>query len=123
MERPINVFWNFLRNLKDLVVSIKIGSSKADAYGTVLEQLSENEFKVEDNLGNQGVCKLVNKSINQLDNNEMSIAGFILQSSTFVYISTVINKVMIDFNNNEYNWNIEHDSTANILVINRTVNG
>lgn len=123
MERPINVFWNFLRNLKDLVVSIKIGSSKADAYGTVLEQLSENEFKVEDNLGNQGVCKLVNKSINQLNNNEMSIAGFILQSSTFVYISTVINKVMIDFNNNEYNWNIEHDSTANILVINRTVNG
>lgn len=123
MKRPINVFWNFLKNLKDLVVSIKIGSSKADAYGTVLEQLSENEFKVEDNLGNQGVCKLVNKSINQLNNNEMSIAGFILQSSTFVYISTVINKVMIDFNNNEYNWNIEHDSTANILVINRTVNG
>jgi len=123
MKRPINVFWNFLKNLKDLVVSIKIGSSKADAYGTVLEQLSENEFKVEDNLGNQGVCKLVNKNINQLDNNEMSIAGFILQSSTFVYISTVINKVMIDFNNNEYNWNIEHDSTANILVINRTVNG
>ena len=84
MERPINVFWNFLKNLKDLVVSIKIGSSKATPFGSVLEQLSDTKFKVSDNEGNEGVCELVNKSTNDLDDNEMSLIGIVLHNSAFV---------------------------------------
>ena len=63
MKQPINVFWNLYNLLKDLVVSVKIGSSKADPYGSVLEQLSSTQFKVTDNEGNEGVCELVDKTI------------------------------------------------------------
>ena len=62
MERPVNVFWNFYNLLKDLVVSVKLGSSEATPFGSVLEQLSNTKFKVTDNRGNEGVCELVNKS-------------------------------------------------------------
>ena len=117
MERPINVFWNFLKNLKDLVVSIKIGSSKATPFGSVLEQLSDTKFKVSDNEGNEGVCELVNKNTNELDDNEMSLMGIVLHSSTFVYIASIINNLMIDFNNSQYSWDLEHDSTTNVLML------
>jgi len=123
MHKPQNVFWNFYNLLKDLVVSIKIGSSKAVPFGTVLEQLSDTKFKVRDDEGNQGVCELVNKSVEDLNDNEMSLAGFVLQNSTFIYISSIIDKIMIDFNNEKYNWNVQNDSTANILIINRIANG
>jgi hypothetical protein len=117
MERPINVFWDFIRNLKDLVVSVKIGNSKADPFGSVLEQLSETEFKVEDTNGNQGVCKLVEKQTDDLDSNEMSLLGFVLSSSTFVYISKLVRNIMEDFENNKFSWDVENDSTTNILIL------
>lgn len=117
MYKPQNVFWNFYNLLKDLVVSIKIGSSKAVAFGTVLEQISNNKFKVQDDEGNQGVCELVNKNTNDLNDNEMSLAGFVSQSSTFVYISSIINTAMTDFNNMQYNWDVHSDSTMSILVL------
>ena len=65
MEPPINVFWDFLKNLKDLVVSVKIESAKACHNGNVLAQLSNSEFKVEDKEGNVGICKLVEKQTGQ----------------------------------------------------------
>ena len=117
MERPINVFWNFLKNLKDLVVSIKIGSSKATPFGSVLEQLSDTKFKVSDNEGNEGVCELVNKSTNDLDDNEMSLIGIVLHNSAFVYIASIVNDLMIDFNNVKYGWDIHNDSKTNVLML------
>ena len=89
MERPVNVFWNFYNLLKDLVVSVKLGSSEAVPTGSVLEQLSNTKFKVTDNEGNEGVCELVNKKTNDLNDNEMSLIGFVLHSSTFVCISSI----------------------------------
>ncbi len=120
MERPINVFWNFYNLLKDLVVSVKIGSSKTVPHGSVLEQLSSTKFKVTDNEGNEGVCELVNKTIDQLNDNEMSLAGVILQSSAFIYIASIVDNIMIDYKNNKYSWDIHNDSTANILILTGT---
>lgn len=117
MERPVNVFWNFYNLLKDLVVSVKIGNSKADPFGFVLEQLSETEFRVEDTEGNQGVCTLVEKQTDELQDNEMSLLGFVLSSGSFVFISKLIDNVMEDFKNNMFSWDIENDSTANILML------
>ncbi len=117
MERPINVFWNFYNLLKDLVVSVKLGSSKAVPTGSVLEQLSNTTFKVTDNEGNEGVCELVNKKTNDLNDNEMSLIGFVLHSSTFVCISSIVNNLMIDFNNIQYSWDIHNDSTTNVLML------
>lgn len=117
MERPVNVFWNFYNLLKDLVVSVKLGSSKATPFGSVLEQLSDTTFKVTDNKGNEGVCELVNKTTNDLDDNEMSLIGIVLHSSAFVYIASIVNDLMIDFNNVKYGWDIHNDSTTNVLML------
>ena len=117
MERPVNVFWNFYNLLKDLVVSVKLGSSKATPHGSVLEQLSDTKFKVSDNEGNEGVCELVNKSTNDLDDNEMSLIGIVLHNSAFVYIASIVNDLMIDFNNVKYGWDIHNDSTTNVLML------
>lgn len=117
MERPINVFWDFLKNLKDLVVSVKIGNSKVEPFGSILEQLSNTKFKVEDGEGNQGVCELVNKHTEQLLDNEMSILGFVLNSSAFVYIASIVNNIMNDFTNKEYTWHLDNDSTTNVLIL------
>mgnify|MGYP000019056687 FL=1 len=117
MERPVNVFWNFYNLLKDLVVSVKLGSSKAVPNGSVLEQLSDTTFKVTDNEGNEGVCELVNKNTNELNDNEMSLMGIVLHSSAFVYIASIVNNLMIDFNNSQYSWDLEHDSTTNVLML------
>ena len=46
MERPINIFYDLLQSLKDLVVSVKIGNAKASLYGVVLARLSNKTFKV-----------------------------------------------------------------------------
>lgn len=120
MERPINVFWNFYNLLKDLVVSVKIGSSEATPFGAVLEQLSNTKFKVTDNNGNEGVCELVNKTTDELSDNEMSLVGIILQSSAIIYIASIVDNMMIDYKNNKYSWDIHNDSTANILILTGT---
>ena len=74
MEPPINVFWDFLKTLKDLVVSVKIESAKACHNGNVLAQISNSEFKVKDEKGHVGICKLVEKNTNELQDNEMSLS-------------------------------------------------
>ena len=117
MGHPVNVFWELLKNLKDLVVSVKIGSSEAVPHGAFLEQLSNTKFKVEDGEGNQGVCELVNKHTEQLLDNEMSILGFVLNSSAFVYIASIVNNIMNDFTNKEYTWHLDNDSTTNVLIL------
>jgi hypothetical protein len=47
----------------------------------------------------------------------MSLMGIVLHSSTFVYIASIINNLMIDFNNSQYSWDLEHDSTTNVLML------
>ena len=120
MERPINVFWDFLENLKNLVVSVKIGSAKATPHGAVLAQLSENTFEVEDNNGNIGICMLVEKTTDELNENEMSVMAFCLRICSFVFIKKIINDMMIDFKDINYKWSLEHDSTENIILLRTT---
>ena len=117
MERPINIFFDLLQSLKDLVVSVKIGNAEATLYGAVLAQLSSSTFKVKDDQGNEGVCKLVNKQVDELDSDEISIMGYILKSSAFVFIASIANNIMTDFKNISYNFEIDNDSTASIVLL------
>jgi hypothetical protein len=119
MNRPINIFFDFLKNLKDLVVSVKIGSAKATPHGAVLAQISDNTFKVKDNNGNTGICTLVPKHTNDLSDNEMSIWGLCLKSSTFLFIKDIMNNIMIDFKNIKYTWEVDHDSSQSIVLLQR----
>ena len=121
MNRPINIFFDLLKNLKDLVVSVKIGSAKATPDGAVLAQLSDNTFKVEDKNGNIGVCKLVAKHVQDLRDNEMSIWALCLKTFNFKFIKEIVNNVMIDFNNVKYFWEIDNDSTQSITLLSKKV--
>ena len=117
MEPPINVFWDFLKNLKDLVVSVKIESAKACHNGSVLAQISNSEFKVQDKAGNVGICKLVEKGTSDLENNEMSLSGLVLESSAWVFIKEIIDTIMKDFVNIKYNWEVDDDSSQRIVLL------
>ena len=117
MEPPINIFWDFLKNLKDLVVSVKIESAKACHNGNVLVQLSNSELKVQDKEGNVGICKLVEKQTSELKYNEMSLSGLVLESSVWVFIKEIIDNVMKDFVNINYNWEVDDDSSQRIVLL------
>ena len=106
-------------NEQNLNVSVKVGANTATDLGIVLSQRSETSFKVNDNpagTGNSGICALVNKSTPALAANEMSLQGYVAGQGA-VYIRKVMNRRMIDFNDNSYTWSIDDDSTSNILVL------
>lgn len=117
MKPPINVFWDFLKNLKDLVVSVKIESAKACHNGNVLAQISNSEFKVEDKEGNVGICKLVEKQTNELEDNEMSLSALVLDSGVWVVIKEIVDNVMTDFKDRYYNWEVDDDSSQRIVLL------
>jgi archaellum component FlaG (FlaF/FlaG flagellin family) len=101
-----------------LTVSVKVGSNSASALGIILSQRSETKFKVNDaadESGNEGICTLVNKATGSLGADEMSLQGFV--DGNAVYIRKVQNRTMIDFDDNRYTWEIQDDSTANILAL------
>ena len=110
-----------LSNEDRLTVSVKVGANTASGLGIILSQRSETKFKVDDDPdggGNEGVCTLVNKAVGTLGNDEMSLKGYVDgDAGNEVYIRKVQNRTMIDFSNNRYTWEIQDDSTANILVL------
>ena len=113
-------------NEENLSVMVKVGANAAKTLGIILSQRSETKFSVsdgpdgDDNGGgvgsaNSGVCTLVDKTFDNLGDNEMILQGFVTGSEAVVNIRKVHNRTMIDFDNNRYTWAIEDDSTSNIL--------
>jgi hypothetical protein len=122
MGRPLNkrYFGNVVDGSADgnLTVSVKVGSNAASTVGIILSQRSETKFKVDDSndgTGTEGICTLVNKAVGSLGDNEMSLAGW--ADGNEVFIRKVQNRTMIDFDNNRYTWEIQDDSTQNILAL------
>ena len=124
MGRPINS--RFLGVTRDdgsdltgeerLTAIVKVGSNSVSETGIVLRQRAETRFKVDDAAnggGNEGVCELVDKAVP--GDNEMVLKGYV--SGNGVNIRKVHNRTMIDFDNNRYTWEIQDDSTANLLVL------
>ena len=110
---------------ENLSVMVKVGSNSASALGIILSQRSETKFNVsdapdnDDNGGgagsvNRGVCTLVDKIFDNLAADEMILQGFVVGGGA-VNIRKVMNRTMLDFDNNRYTWAIEDDSTSNIL--------
>jgi hypothetical protein len=118
MTRPVNVFGTVVNYLKDLIVTVKIGCAKVSPFGVILAQISDTKFKVQDDLGNEGICTLVNKRNSEdLEEDEMTIKGLVTNNVSFVLISKVIKDIMFDFKNIRYHFTIDHDSTSNILLL------
>ncbi len=119
MKRPINVFFDLLKHLKDLIVSVKIGDAKATLFGEIVKQITPDTFEVKDEIGNKGICRLVNKEVDNLHNDEMSVKGYNSSTMSFAFISKIIYDVVEDFKGMTYNWYIENDSTSSILLLKR----
>jgi len=104
----------------NLTVMCKIGANSAVGNGVILSQRSETKFNCHDDpdgtSGNSGVCTLVDKAIGALGADEMILQGF-TSGGTGVNIRKVMNRTMVDFNDNHYTWSVTDDSTANVLVL------
>ena len=112
---------------ENLSVMVKVGSNTAKTLGIILSQRSETKFNVSDapdgndngggaDSANNGVCTLVDKTFDNLGDNEMILQGFV-DGGGAKNIRKVQNRTMIDFDNNRYTWEIQDDSTSNILVL------
>ena len=94
------------------------GAGTASETGIIISQRAETLFVVNDaadGTGNQGSCRLVDKT--DPAEGEMLIQGFVAGSGDPVNIRKLHNRTVIDFDNNRYDWEIQDDSTANILVL------
>jgi len=97
---------------------VKVGANAVSEVGIIISQRAETLFVVndaQDGTGNQGSCRLVDKTFP--DDGEMVIRGYVNGSGTPVNIRKLHNRTVIDFDNNRYDWEIQDDSTANILVL------
>jgi hypothetical protein len=117
MERPINVFFDILQNLKDLIVNVKIGNAKFSLLGKIVAQISPTTFEVKDDVGNKGVCTLVAKEAEELDNNEMSVKGYVDYTMSFAFVSKIVYNLIEDFKGITYNWTVENDSTTSVVLL------
>jgi len=126
MGRPINSRFlgvtradgSDLTGEERLTAVVKVGTNSVSDNGVILRQRSETKFKVDDAAngeGNEGVCELVDKSVPGDD--EMVVKGFVDGEGDGVNIRKFHNRTVIDFNNNRYTWEIQDDSTANVLVL------
>jgi len=108
-----------LANESRFTVHVKIGANSASELGVILSQRSETKFSVHDDSdgesGNTGVCTLVDKDVP--GNNEMVLKGYVAGDGDGVNIRKLHNRTAIDFDNNRYTWEIQDDSTANVLVL------
>lgn len=98
----------------NLTAIVKVATNSVSESGFVLRQRAETRFKVSDG-SNEGVCELVDKDVP--GDNEMVLKGYINGSGDGVNIRKLHNRTMIDFDNNRYTWEIQDDSTANLLVL------
>jgi len=97
---------------------VKVGTNTVSETGIIISQRAETLFVVNDaadGSGNQGSCRLVDKDVPADD--EMVIKGYVSDSGDGVNIRKLQNRTVIDFDNNVYTWEIQDDSTANILVL------
>jgi hypothetical protein len=102
-------------------VNVKLPSRSATSLGIILRQRTVNKFKVDDQPagdGTEGICTLVDKDVDSLADNEMSIDAVKAGSTgDQVRIKKLYNRTCRDFNNNRYTWVIQDDSTSNVMVV------
>lgn len=118
MGRPINKRYlgQVVNGTEDgnFTAIVKVGTNAVSETGYIISQRAETLFVVSDGT-NQGSCRLVDKDVPADD--EMVIKGYIAGTGDGVNIRKLHNRTVIDFDNNRYDWEIQDDSTANILVL------
>lgn len=121
MGRPLNKrYFGATDGVADsrMPARVKVAAN-AIANGFILSQRTETRFRVNDDFtgaaGNTGVCSLVDAA--DPGDNEMIVTGYIAGAGDAINIRKFHNRTVIDFNNNRYTWEVQDDSTSNILVL------
>jgi hypothetical protein len=85
----------------------------------ILKQMSSRRFKVYSEANGVGVCKLVDDDgSSSIDAGEMVVRGFVGGSSDSpVIVKKISGRKITGFDDNQYTWYVDNDSTANILVL------
>ena len=121
MGRPINKrYLGAIAGAADgnIPAIVKVGVNAVSETGSIISQRSETKFVVNDAAnatGNAGSCTLVDKDVPA--DNEMVVKGYVAGGGDGVNIRKFHNRTVIDFNNNRYTWEVQDDSTSNILVL------
>jgi len=108
--------------------TVKVGANAESNQGIIISQRAETLFVVNDaadGTGNQGSCRLVDKALGALGDDEMVIPGYDAVGGTLVTnIRKLQNRTVIGFDNVRYNWTIEDapdvlvgEPDGNVLVI------
>jgi hypothetical protein len=103
---------------ENLTAIVKVTGEAVSETGIILSQRSETKFKVNDandGTGTDGICVLVNKDVPA--DGEMVLKGYIAGTGDGVNIRKMHNRTCIDFDDNRYTWEIQDDSTSNVLVL------
>ena len=103
---------------ENLTAIVKVTGETVSETGIILSQRSETKFKVNDandGTGTDGICTLVDKNVPA--DGEMVLKGYVGGTGDGVNIRKVQNRTMLDFDNNRYTWEIQDDSTSNVLVL------
>ena len=122
MGRPVNKrnFGRIDGSDNNFVVTVKVGSNAVSAVGIIKRQRGSNKFMVDDannDSGNEGVCRLVDKDINDLNDSEMSLTGYIAGAGDGIRLRKVFNRTASDFSGVRYKWSITDDSTSSQMVL------
>mgnify|MGYP006998101741 CR=1 FL=1 len=97
---------------------VKVGANAVSETGIIISQRSETKFVVNDaanGTGNTGSCLLVDKDVPA--DNEMVVKGYVAGGGDGVNVRKFYNRTVIDFNDTRYTWEVQDDSTSNILVL------
>lgn len=117
----------------NITAIVKVGTNPVSETGIMLGQRTATKFKVNDQAdgtavnvdgtaidgtagtGNVGFCRLVDKEVPE--DNEMLIQGYVDGEGAPVNIRKLNNRTVIDFDNNRYTWEVQNDSSVNVLVL------
>lgn len=89
-----------------------------DAY--IVSQKGSNKFILRNKAGDansQTVCRMVNKATASLAAGEMVMFGTNGATGTRVPLKKITARKAVDYDNNQYTWSVQDDSTETVIIL------
>ena len=116
MGRPINKKFFGVTGGADPNIPARFWNGSASVEGYIVSQKGSNKFRVTADGVNIFVCRLVNEVAPNGDG-EMSLVGIQQPGSNPKIIKKITAHKVTDWNNNQYTWDLQDDSTESLLIL------